>query len=136
MIVKALEIRDEGTTIPMWAIRPTADNEAQRAILRHAGYGDHPGDYVILIGAHDCSGTYNPADQKGRTRQVAHQWIKKNFDSLKDGDVVDVQFLLRERPAPKTSEIQKNYSDAEWDRMNKAAFACSPAPSEESEEVK
>jgi hypothetical protein len=123
MIVKALEIRDEGTTIPMWAIKPTADNEAQRAIIRHAGYGDHPENYVILMGAHDCEAAYNPADQRGRTRQVAHQWIKKNFDSLKDGDVVDVEFILRERPAPKTSEIQKNYCDAEWERMKRHAQA-------------
>ena len=132
MIVKALEIRDEGTTIPMWAIKPTADNEAQRAVLRHAGYGDHPGDYVILIGAHDCEGHYNPADQDGRTRQVAHMWIKQHFDELKDGDVVDVEFILRKRATPKTSEIQKNYCDAEWERMHKAVFARS-TPSEAGE---
>lgn len=123
MIVKALEIRDEGTTIPMWAIRPTADNEAQRAILRHAGYGDQTGDYVILMGAHDCEAAYNPADQRGRTRQIAHRWIKEHFDALKDGEVIDVEFILGERSAPKTSEIQKNYCDAEWERMNKKAFA-------------
>ena len=130
MIVKALEIRDEGTTIPMWAIKPTADNEAQRAILRHAGYGDHPGDYVILIGAHDCEGHYNPMDQHGRTRQVAHIWIKEHFDEIKDGEVVDVQYLLNEKPTKKASEIQKNYCDVEWERMN-AGLPRSPAPSEE-----
>ena len=130
MIVKALEIRDEGTTIPMWAIKPTADNEAQRAILRHAGYGERPGDYVILMGAHDCEAAYNPMDQRGRTRQVAHIWIKEHFDEIKDGEVVDVQYLLNEKPTKKASEIQKNYCDAEWARMN-AGLPRSPAPSEE-----
>jgi len=123
MIIKTLEIRDEGTCVPMLAIKPIPENEAQRAIIRHAGYGDHGENYVILIGAHDCEGHYNPADQHGRTRQVAHQWIKAHFDELKDGDVVDVEFILRERSAPKTSEIQKNYCDAEWARMNQRARA-------------
>src|SRR6202035_2855726 len=72
MIIKTLEIRDEGTCVPMLAIKPIPENEAQRAIIRHAGYGDHGENYVILIGAHDCEGHYNPADQHGRTRQVAH----------------------------------------------------------------
>jgi hypothetical protein len=118
MIVKALEIRDEGTCISVWAIKPTADNEAQRAILRHAGYGDHPGDYVILMGAHDCDAAYNPMKQRGRTRQMAHLWIKEHFDTLKDGDVIDVEFIMGESETPKTSEILKNYSDSEWERMN------------------
>lgn len=119
MIVKALEIRDEGTCIPMWAIRPTADNEAQRAILRHAGYGE--GNYVILLGAHDCVGHYNPDTQHGHTRRMAHVWIKEHFDELKDGDVVDVEFILGKRPSPKLSEIQKNYCDSEWERMKSNA---------------
>lgn len=110
MIVKALEIRDEGTTISMLAIRPIPENPAQRAVLRHAGYGDS--DYVILIGAHDCEGSYNPYKQPGnRTRRAAHIWIKEHFDELRDGDVVDVQFILGERPTKKTSEIQAFYGE-------------------------
>lgn len=124
MIVKALEIRDEGTTMSMLAIKMVADNEAQRAILRHAGYGDRPEDYVILIHAHDIEGHYDPHRQPGasngiRTRQMAHAHIKANFHALKDGDVVDVQYLLGEKPSPKTTEIQKHYADAPWTEMNK-----------------
>jgi hypothetical protein len=118
MIVKALEIRDEGTCISMLAIKPIAENEAQRAILRHAGYGDGT-DYVVLVGAHDWEGGYNPARQRGHTRQVAHHWIKTHFDELKDGDIVDVEFILGKRAAPKETEIQKHYCDAEWERMKR-----------------
>ncbi len=122
MIVKALEIRDDGTCIGILAMKLTAENEAQRAVLRHAGYGDHLVDYVIMVGAHDWEGGYNPERQRGHTRQVAHHYIKTHWDELKDGDVVDVEFILGKRTAPKVSEIQKNYSDAEWDRMNAKAF--------------
>jgi hypothetical protein len=117
MEIKCLEIRDEGTTISMLAIKPTADNEAQRAVLRHAGYGDCPDRYVVLVGAHDWEGGYNPERQKSHTRQVAHHYVKTHWAELKDGDVVDVEFILGTRATPKESEIQKNYSDAEWARM-------------------
>lgn len=109
MIVKALEIRDEGTTISMLAIRPIPNNPQQRAVLRHAGYGD-PEGYVILIGAHDCCGSYNPHKQPSSTRLQAHLWIKEHFDELKDGDVVDVEFILGKSAAPKKSEIWEYYA--------------------------
>jgi hypothetical protein len=108
MIVKALEIRDEGTTISMLAIKPVPENPQQRAILRHAGYGE-PENYVILIGAHDCEGSYDPFKQRGHTRHCAHLWIREHFDELKDGDVVDVEFILGKRDEPKKSEIWEYY---------------------------
>jgi hypothetical protein len=121
MIIKTLEIRDEDTTMSMLAIKLIPENEAQRAVLRHAGYGT-PEDYVILLHAHDLDGSYDPFKQPGwatgiRTRFEAHRYVKKHFDQLVDGDVVDVQYILNERSTKKTSEIQKNYSDAEWKRM-------------------
>lgn len=108
MIVKALEIRDEGTTISMLAIRPVPDNPHQRAILRHAGYGE-PESYVFLLGAHDLEGSYDPFKQRGHTRRQAHLWIREHFDELKDGDVVDVEFILGKKPEPKKSEIWEYY---------------------------
>lgn len=125
MIVKMLEIRDDGTTMSMLAIKLMPDNEAQRAILRHAGYGT-PEDYVILLHAHDCTGSYDPFKQPGarggpRTRFEAHRFINAHFDELADGDVIDVEHILGERPTKKASEIQKYYSDAEWARMKGAA---------------
>jgi hypothetical protein len=35
---------------------------------------------------------------------VAHDWIRAHFDELEDGDVVDVEFILKEKPKPKISE--------------------------------
>ena len=34
----------------------------------------------------------------------AHQYIRREFDNLKDGDVVDVEYILGEKPTAKTSE--------------------------------
>ena len=42
-----------------------------------------------------------------RTKPVAHQFIEKNWSTLKDGDVVDVQFILGETAEPKRSERER-----------------------------
>ena len=39
-----------------------------------------------------------------RTMPVAHNYIIENWHDLRDGDVVDVEFILGESSAPKTSE--------------------------------
>lgn len=112
MIIKFLELRDEGTRIAAVAIRLTPDNEAQRAILASAGYGRLPSEqaeYVVLLDAHYWNGSYNPYSQRSTTHHHAHLWIREHFDELKDGDVVDVEFILGKRTAPKNSEIQAVY---------------------------
>lgn len=35
---------------------------------------------------------------------IAHCWIIRHFAELRDGDVVDVQFILGESAQPKVSE--------------------------------
>jgi hypothetical protein len=80
MEVKCLEIRDDGTFIPVICIRPVPANEAQRYLLRRDGY----------------RGT--------RTKKQAHHWIAEHWREIKDGDVIDVEYILGERPTKKISE--------------------------------
>lgn len=107
MEVKCLEIRDSMTFIPVICIRPTPDNEAQRYLLRRDGYrGKEDEGCVILIGA-QCRGVaYDPYDWPAspRTIRQAHIHIRNYWHALKDGDVVDVEFILNEKAAPKVSE--------------------------------
>lgn len=109
MITKCLEIRDEGTFIPVVAIATTSANDEQQYLLRRSGYSCD-GSPVILVKL-NCSGcdrnaTYDPYGWGGnsRTLTVAHQHIESHFGDLKDGDVVDVQFILKEKPTKKVSE--------------------------------
>lgn len=108
MITKLLEIRDEGTRIPAMATEAIPDNHRQSAILQSAGYGGNR--CIILQHLHKGEATYNPYDWRDRTYKVAHLHIVKHWDDLKDGDVIDVQFLLGETEAPKRSEIQGLYA--------------------------
>ena len=108
MEVKCLEIRDDGTFIPVICIWPAPDNEGQRYLLRRDGYrGDNAERCVILIDA-QCRGcAYDPFDWPNRTKKVAHDFIAENWRALKDGDVIDVEYILGETKTPKLSERER-----------------------------
>ena len=105
MRAKALEIRDEGTFIPVLAVDMNAENESQRYLLRRCGYpcDGHPN--IILTNLNGSGkATNDPYEWGGRTYLVAHNYIIDHWDELEDGDVVDVSFILGESKEPKVSE--------------------------------
>jgi hypothetical protein len=118
MQAKALEIRDDGTFIPALAVdmNPSAPNgpyspnaeilRAQQYLLRRCGYAcdGRPNILVTHLDGNGSPATNDPYHWGGRTWPVAHDYIIKNWDRLKDGDVVDVEFILGETKAPKVSE--------------------------------
>jgi len=108
MEVKMLEIRDRGTFLPCMAIRPVAENEAQRWLLQRDGYGADEGEgCVILLRSQCCGAEYDPFRWISRTMQQAHWYIINHWKELSDGDVVDVEFILGETKERKESERAK-----------------------------
>lgn len=114
MNTKAFEIRDSGTFIPVVGVLmvPGFETDAyisEKYLLRRAGYGfDSP---LVLLCRMEASGTdrnatYDPYAWGGgaRTMIVAHDYIQKNWEDLNSGDVIDVQFILKETKQPKQSE--------------------------------
>jgi hypothetical protein len=125
MEVKCLEIRDKATFIPALAIDmnpgpgyPANDimsqdelksyfeaHAARTYLLRRCGYpcDGHPN---VILTRLDGSGkaTNDPYAWGGRTWPVAHNWIIENWAKLRDGDVVDVEWILGETTKPKKSE--------------------------------
>ncbi len=98
MTFKFLEIRDSATFIPALAIQISREDGYLPA---RAGFGD-PCIYLIHLTSHTCA--YDPYDWPNRTMVRAHEHISDCWSSLKDGDVVDVQFINGETTAPKQSE--------------------------------
>ncbi len=110
-----LEVRDEGTFVPVLAVDMNPDlelNDARRAqtfLLRRVGYPcDHkPNILLTRLAADGSPATNDPywwGSRFGRTIAVAHLFILEHWAKLKDGDVVDVQFILGETQQPKASE--------------------------------
>ena len=106
---KVLEIRDVATFIPMLGvnINPAAEDDgSQRWLMRRCGYPCDGRPNIILTrldgGGH---ATNDPYDWGGsRTYANAHNYIIEHWDELRDGDVVDVEFILGEKPVKKVSE--------------------------------
>lgn len=112
MEIKLFELRDRSTFVPVIAIRLSSRTEEERFLLSRAGYGTLSEDhsrYVLLGGLEDLKMTYSPYSQANRTRQVAHEYIQKNWDDLKSGEVIDVEYILGETKEKKQSESLQNY---------------------------
>jgi hypothetical protein len=107
MNVKALELRDAGTFIPILCIDMNDPvNEGQHYLLRRCGYSLDGRPNVIITrldgnGRHAFNDPYAHSD---RTWHVAHNWIIEHWSELSDGDVVCVEHILGERSTPKVSE--------------------------------
>jgi len=114
MQVKLLELRDEGTFIPLLCVDmnqsrhddPRVSGLAQRYLLRRCGYpcDGRPNIAITHLGCDGKPMSNDPYSWGGRTYPVAHKFIIEHWAELKDGDVVDVEFILGEKPTPKVSE--------------------------------
>jgi hypothetical protein len=107
MEVKCLEVRDAGTFIPVICIRPVPDNEGQRYLLRRDGYRGDASEHCIIVIKAQCRGvSYDPCNWPNDTRTMpnAHGYIKRHWEELKDGDVIDVEYITGETSEPKVSE--------------------------------
>jgi hypothetical protein len=123
MNTKFIEIRDEGTCILALAIQMQATAtglgdrtftdpaiaEIERWFLHYrSGYPDD-GSSIMLMCLCDGKATNDPYEwialgMGSRTMGNAHNWITDHWRDVKDGDVVDVQFILGETKVPKVSE--------------------------------
>jgi hypothetical protein len=108
---KMFEIRDRSTFIPVLAVNLWPKDERDLYLLSRAGYGSTPdrqGEYILLARIDGGNGKaacdpYDWADG-ARTLQVAHDYIIKNWNTLPNGAVVDVEYILGETKEPKVTE--------------------------------
>ena len=111
---KIFEVRDRATFMPVLCTKmapgcvgETSVEGAAREtkLLRKAGYGfDYP--LITLTYLVDPSrSNYDPYKWGDRTLHTAHIYIAEHFDEMETGAVVDVEYILGEKPEPKTPEV-------------------------------
>lgn len=105
MRVKCFELRDRATFVPVMGVEMLAENEDQGYLLNRAGYGVGGRRLIMFtrLGG-QCAAHHDPFNWGDRTFHVAHSWIETNWDTLNDGDVIDVEYILGETTTKKTSE--------------------------------
>lgn len=102
MLTKFFEIRDRNTCIPAMAFYIS---EADGPIARRAGFGEVGCVYLVALATEKAA--YDPySDVWGyaRTMRPAHLYISEHFDTLRDGQVIDVRVLLGEATEPAVAE--------------------------------
>ncbi len=90
MTTKLFEIRDRATFIPAMAILVSGDDGY---LMRRAGFGAAL-VYLIALATERCA--YDPYNWGNRTMLTAHNFIAENWDVLKSGEVIDVEYILGE----------------------------------------
>lgn len=116
MEAKILEIRDRGTFFPVICVNmnPGDENtlpggypqyEARRYLLRRVGYPCDGRPNVMYTKANGGEKANNDPYYWGdRTNQTALNYIIEHWNEIKDGDVIDVEYILGEKPTKKVSE--------------------------------
>lgn len=110
METKLFEVRDAATFIPCFGVlmevRPRDETSQKEAwLLRRAGFGSvNP---LVLFGRLEggqCQYDVYAWGSSARTMHVAHGYVEEHWNELQSGDVVDVEFILGEKPRAKSSE--------------------------------
>lgn len=115
MISKFLEIRDAATFIPVFAFQMHGESFAERYLIGRAGFGKTDEEHHKYIVLWDLNGGYGIATSDAfrwthsRTLGVAHRYIKKYWNEIHSGDVIDVEFILNETTEKKESERQLQF---------------------------
>ena len=115
MKTKLLEVRDRATCIGVMATQIAPVNVVQMEMLGKTGWGlDVDTSYFVAVttisnGISRARMQIYPRDWNDRTMSVAHRYIEDNFDTLSDGDVVDVRHILGEVEHPASSELSVSY---------------------------
>lgn len=97
MKTKIFEIRDRATFIPVLCTKLKSYDQREASLLGAAGYSAES-NFVMVTELENPKNTQYSCyyGRNDRTFTVAHQHIEENFDSLKTGDVIDVEFILGE----------------------------------------
>ena len=105
MEMKCIEVRDEGTCIPMLAIKMEPADEIENRFLWCCGYPRDGRFAVVLMHLGTQKASSDPYAFCGRTWPAAHSYITEHFDKLRHGQVVDVRVVLEEATEAAEPEI-------------------------------
>lgn len=107
MEIKTLEIRDRATFIAVMAILLEGRIESEKYLLGRAGYPSYSCPYLLLTRLSNLETNYSYGRWENRTMRIAHKFVQDNWDTIENGQVIDVEYILGETNKPKESERLK-----------------------------
>lgn len=105
MEIKLFEIRDSCTFIPAYAVSFRNSTEEESYLSGRAGYEKDGKTIIFGYLAYPEKSSYDSIDfLAGRTMKIAMEYVRDNWESVKSGDVIDVEWILGEKEDIKVSE--------------------------------
>jgi hypothetical protein len=102
------ELRSSGVEVSIGDL-----SDSERAILQHAGLGMQIG-VILYIHLHSFITEYDHYKWQDRTHATAHKYILENWEDLKSGEVIDVEFILKESKIKKKSQNKLYFTDPDF----------------------
>ena len=102
--IKFVEVVDIATCIPCLLLKgnPSNMDNRQSWVWERGGWGDTQGIYLLPIQSPELT-RYDAYSYKDRTFKTVLLHAQENWNTINDGDVIDVEFVLGEKSAPKES---------------------------------
>lgn len=103
MRARIFEARREDRAFTCMALEMADEVSGDRVrLLRRAGYVPEE-KIVVMIILDTCECRQHPDQWPELWQSNVHKWVGDNFHQIYDGRVVDADFLLGERDAPRVS---------------------------------
>jgi hypothetical protein len=112
MQTKVFEIRDRATFLVGLAVKLRAQPETfvEDFLLGRAGFGEDSDLIILMNPTYPQKAEWDAYARTDRTWRIAHMYIQHNWQHLKSGDVIDVEFILKETTTKKESERENESS--------------------------
>ena len=78
-----------------------SENKEERRLISSKAYTS---EHVVVTRLSDLKSEYDKNCWEFRTMGNAHKYIEENFDQLRGGEVIDIEFILGEKSAPIASQ--------------------------------
>lgn len=105
---KLFEVRGEATFIPLLATKldpgKTVSAEAEARLLKSSGFAPGRGPQFLYCQLSSLRVSYDSAGSA--FLGTAIRYIEANWDTLTSGQVIDVDYILGTRPAPRSSDLR------------------------------
>lgn len=107
MIVEAkmLAVMDTCTRIPLIAFKVSPNTMKEGIMLERHGFTINPHQYTFFYDLNSGTCSYDPYKMNDfHTLTPACRHIERNWDSVKSGDLIDVEYMRGDTDAPRIWE--------------------------------
>jgi hypothetical protein len=112
---KLFELRAPATLIVLMATKLGTTDLSESYLLSRSGFGRCNSDYNKYVFVYPIDGgkgyaVTDPYEQNITEIRIVHQYIKKHYDELETGQVLDYDYIVGNTDKPKISErLECNY---------------------------